>query len=123
MAEVLERAEASIEEELEKVGTARGRLRRKLEEVDPEISAAFNELTPKQKMGGELVGKIIAARSWSDIAEAFDWYRVAANEGIDLSSSQKKEAILVAYAHGSPQDKEASVRILGKLYLKAMFSD
>lgn len=123
MDEAQEVVDRDIEEDIAEGRSKRGKVRSALSVADPSLAREFEELTPKQKAGGELIGKLIVARSWSDMVDAFEWYRTTVNDGVDLTNTQKKEAILVAYGHGSPQDGERSVRILGKLYLKAMFSD
>ena len=69
-----------FDEEVNRIGTARGALRRKLQDENPEMAKMFQELTPAQKAYGQLSGKLMEARSFEDIENAFAWWEVLFGE-------------------------------------------
>lgn len=116
-AEVFSKDDAEFEKELDKVGTARGRLRRKLSEDNPELAKMFEEQTPQQKAWGRLIGKLILARSNAEVEDAFSWFSVEFNEGIELRNQDKAMAFFHAIASNGCDD--AHYRILRRMYVKA----
>lgn len=103
--------------ELEKVGSERGKLRRKLEEENPELSRLFGEQTEAQKAWGRLVGKIIMARSNDDVERAFDWWAVEYNQGVALGNVERITAFFHALASLGCSD--GKYRILRRMYIQA----
>lgn len=120
MAEVQE-VDQEFEEELDKVGSARGKLRRKMAEDDPELAKALGEMTPEQKAWGRLVGKLIVAGSNDEIENAFSWAAAEMNGNVDLRPAEKIMALF--HAMGSLDADEAHYRIIRRMYLKAKMND
>lgn len=125
MEEVLEKGEGALdtefEAELDKVGSNRGKLRRKLEEDNPEFAKAFSEQTPEQKAWGHLLGKLILARSNEMVEDAFTWFEVEHLEGKKLPNIDR----MVAFFHaiGSLGCDDSHYRILRRMYIRANTND
>jgi len=115
--EVLAKDDAEFEKELDKVGTARGRLRRKLTESDDEMAKMFSEQTEMQKAWGKLIGKIILAKSNDQIEDAFSWWAQEYNGGVQLGNVERITSFFHALASLGCDD--AHYRILRRMYVKA----
>ena len=120
MADVAEK-DVEFEEELDKVGTERGKIRRKLAESDPDMAKLLEEQTPAQKAWGRMIGKIILARSNDEIETAFAWGAAEVKEGVALSPTEKITALF--HATGSLGADEAHYRIIRRMYIKAKMND
>jgi hypothetical protein len=70
----------------------RAMIREALKEEIPELTEAFNKMTPEQKAVGRLVGMIAdlgSKKGAAGIEDAFDWYAVEHNGGEQLSLLHK----------------------------------
>jgi len=110
-----------FEEELDKVGTNRGKLRRKLADTDPDMARMLNEQTPQQKAWGKMLGKLILAMSNEEIEAAFTWGAAEINDGRDLKPVEKITALF--HAVGSLGADDAHYRIIRRMYIKAKTND
>lgn len=117
MAETKELDDEEFEKELDKAGSGRGKLRRKLKEQDPEFAKVFEEQTPEQKAWGKLIGKLLLSKSNEDIESAFDWAKTELNDGIDLKYSDK--AVALFHAIGSLGVDATHYRMLRRMFIKA----
>ena len=110
-----------FEEELDKVGTERGKLRRKVTESDPEMAKLFEEQTPAQRAWGKMLGKLILANSNDEVEAAFTWVAAEINGGRELRSVEKITALF--HAMGSLGADDAHYRIIRRMYIKAKTND
>jgi hypothetical protein len=110
-----------FEKELDKVGTARGKLRRKLSDADPELANMMGEQTPQQRAWGKMLGKLIVAMTNEEIEAAFTWGAAEINEGIELKPVEKITALF--HAIGSLGADETHYRIIRRMYIKAKMND
>jgi hypothetical protein len=117
MAEAAKVDDEEFEKELDKAGSGRGRLRRKLKEQDPEFAKVFEEQTPEQKAWGKLIGKLLVAKSNDDVEAAFDWVKDEIHDGIELSYTNK--AVALFHAIGSLGVDAAHYRMLRRMFIKA----
>ena len=119
--EVFAEDDAEFEKELDKVGTNRGKLRRKMTDSDPELAKVFGEQTPQQIAWGKMLGKLILANSNDEIEAAFTWGAAEINEGIELKPVEKITALF--HAMGSLGADDAHYRIIRRMYIKAKTND
>jgi hemoglobin-like flavoprotein len=110
-----------FEAELDKVGSARGKLRRKMIDEDPELAKVFNEQTPAQRAWGKMLGKLILATSNDEVEAAFMWGAAEINEGRELKPVEKITALF--HAMGSLGADDAHYRIIRRMYIKAKTND
>lgn len=87
----------------ERIGTARQEFVAKLEEKDPELAKAFEEMTPEQKAAGKLMGLLDSARGYQAIEDAFTWYEQETHTALDIF--QRLMAMYVALEHSGCQDR------------------
>ncbi len=106
-----------FEAELDKVGSARGRLRRKLEGGNPEFAKAMEEQTPAQKAWGHLLGKLMVSRSNEQVEDSFTWFEVEHLVGKKLPNLDRIVALF--HAVGSLGCDDAHYRILRRMYIRA----
>lgn len=113
--------DAEFEDALDKAGTSRGKLRRKLKESDPELAKMLEEQTPAQKAWGKMLGKLILANSNEEIEAAFTWGAAEINDGKELRPVEKITALF--HAMGSLGADDAHYRIIRRMYIKAKTND
>ena len=113
----VEKKDEEFESELDKASSARGRLKRKLTEQNPEFAKVFEEQTPEQRAWGKLIGMLILSKSNDDVEKAFDWIRDEINEGVEMTNTQK--AVAFFHAIASLGVDGAHYRILRRMYIKA----
>jgi transposase len=111
------KVDKEFEEELDKSGSKRGKLRKKLTEQNPEFVKMFEEQTPEQRAWGKLIGMLILAKSNDQVEEAFEWIRDSTNEGVDLTNTQK--AVAFFHAIASLGVDAAHYRMLRRMYIQA----
>jgi transposase len=116
MDEVIEK-DAEFEKELDASSSARGRLKRKLTEQNPEFAKVFEDQTPEQRAWGKLIGMLILAKSNEQVELAFDWIRDETNEGVEMTNTQK--AVAFFHAIASLGVDGAHYRMLRRMYIKA----
>jgi hypothetical protein len=123
MAEVADQGvdDAEFDAELDKVGSSRGKLRRKLSDADPEMARMLEEQTPVQKAWGRMVGKLILARSNDEIEAAFMWGAAEINAGVEFKPVEKITALF--HATGSLGCDESHYRMIRRMYVKAKMND
>jgi len=123
MAKIIEgdfEKDEEFEENLDAISSGRGKLRRKMQEQNPEFAKVFEEQTPEQRAWGKLIGKLILSKSNDDVESAFDWFSEEIKgdgEKIDLTYAQKMVAMF--HAIGSLGIDAAHYRILRQMYVKA----
>lgn len=102
---------------LDKVGSARGKLRKKLVEENPDMEKLFSEQTDAQKAWGKLIGKVILSRSNDQLEEVFSWWATEYNGGVQLGNVERITAFFHALASLGCDD--AHYRILRRMYVRA----
>lgn len=113
--------DGEFEDALDKAGTSRGKLRRKLKESDPALAKMLEEQTPAQKAWGKMLGKLILANSNEEIEAAFTWGAAEINDGKELRPVEKITALF--HAMGSLGADDAHYRIIRRMYIKAKTND
>jgi hypothetical protein len=77
----------------------------------------FKDMTPREKGIGHLLGKLIDqnCRTFNQIEEAFTWFEVEHNKGVQLNWTEKKMIIIQAAA--TLDCDQANYNLIRKMYL------
>jgi hypothetical protein len=89
----------------ERITSAREEFKAKVEETDPEMAKAFEDMSPEQKLAGKLIGKLLEAKGNATIEDAFMWYEQSPDGG-PMDWFKRMMAMYVAIEHSGANDQK-----------------
>ena len=101
----------------ERIGSARSAVMEQVK-YDPNLSKAFKELTPAQKAGGRLIGKLLETGFGNAAVDAaFSWWEIEHNGGVALDLVKKNIALVEAIAATTMGGGDENYRNLRKVFV------
>ena len=108
-----------LPEKDDRIASGRNELKTALETHDPELAKSFAEMTPEQKAAGKLVSALIegADRGNAGIEDAFTWWTLEHNGGVEIDNFNKCLSLFMAIESGCDPQSDETYRGVRKIAL------